>query len=153
MEDYLPVPTEVTPDNALLAVRRSLQAHRRAISTPDEQTGYAFLPDGFVQLSHVRPSDRENERGARTYVDYHSISSIRVEPYFDAQFLKDRFRLTLEGNFRRWESHIREFQPQPDLGAESGTIPLKGITLFLDDATTAQVLSRALVWLSHLRQR
>src|SRR5258706_16060306 len=33
LEDYLLLPSEVTSDNALLAVRRSLQAHRRSIST------------------------------------------------------------------------------------------------------------------------
>ncbi|HVR85609.1 MAG TPA: hypothetical protein VMU54_14930 [Planctomycetota bacterium] len=153
MEDYLPLSAEVTPDNAALAVRRSLQAHRRSISTPDEQTGYSFRPDGFVQLYHAHPTDRENERGVRTYVAYRSISSVRVDAFFDAQFLKDRFRLILEGDFRRWESHIRVFQPQPDLGAELETQGIKTLTLVLDDATLAQLLYRALLLLSHPKQR
>ena len=153
MEDYLPPPSEVAPDTASLAVRRSLQEHRRSISTPDEQTGYAFRPDGFVQLYHAHPTDRENERGMRTYVDYRSISSIRLEPFFDTQFLKDRFRMILEGDFRRWESHIRAFQSQPDLGAEPETRPVKTLTLVLDDAATAQLLCRALLLLSHPTHR
>lgn len=153
MEDYLVLPSEVTSDNASLAVRRSLQAHRRSISTPDEQTGYAFRPHGFVQLYHAHSVDREDERGVRTYVDFNAISSIRVEPFFDVQFLKDRFRLILEGDFPRWESHIRAFGSQPDLGAELDTRTVKSVTLVLDDATIAQLLSQALLLLSHLKQR
>ena len=153
LEDYVALPTEVTPDSAALAVRRSLQAHRRSISTPDEQTSYAFRQNGFVQLRHARPSDRENERGERTYVDYRSISSVRVDSFFDAQFLRDRFRLILEGEFRRWESPIRAFQPQPDLGAELETRVIHSMTLVLDDATIAQLLSRALLLLSQPQRR
>jgi hypothetical protein len=153
VEDFLPPSPQVTLANASVVVRRSLLTHQRSISTPVQQYGYAFRPDGFVQLCHLRPEDRVDERGIRTYVNYNSISSIRIEPYFDIPFLKDRFRLTVEGEFRRWESHIRSFQSQPDLGAEPETFVIKSLILELDDAVVVRNLHEALSLLSHSNQR
>lgn len=148
VDDFEPLPTQVTKDNARLVVRKCLQAHRRTSATPDSEYGYAFLEGGFVQLYHVRSLDREEERTARIYMDYGTLEAAVAEPHYNLTRLRDEFRVTLQGMFRKWESHVRSFRAQPNLGAEPSTVPMASLVLVLDDPVVAKRLTEALAILS-----
>jgi hypothetical protein len=144
VEDFEPLPNHVTPENARAVVRRCLQAHRQSAATPDTEWGYAFRPEGFVQLCHERPENREEERAIRTYVDYHALQVSPAVPQYNLRMLKEEFAVTLRGPMRRWQTHVRAFEEQPNLGAESATMPVHALTLVLDDPVAAHRLSDAL---------
>jgi len=148
IEDLQPLPPEVTRGNARLIVRKGLQAHRRWNALPDEQVGYLFRDVGFVQLRHETPLDRAQERISRTFVDYASISSVIGETYFDLQFVKERFRITLKGSFHRWEGPLRPFRALPEVGSEPWTVEQESLSLSLDDAVVTKRLMDALTLLS-----
>lgn len=148
IEDLQPMPPEVTSGNARLVVRIGLQAHRRGNSSPDDQVGYAFRDAGFVQLVTHAPPDRAERRTSRLFVQYGSIRSVTVEPYFDLQFIKDRFRITLKGSFQKWEAPARPSEPLPGLGLEPRVMPVDVFILSLDDAVVAKRLTEALLLLS-----
>jgi hypothetical protein len=122
--------------------------HRRANDLPDEQYGYVFREGGFVQIHHRSPPDRAEERVERTFVDFRCISSVTAEPYFDFQRIRERYRVTLKGSFRGWGAPVRASSPQPGIGEEPTGALVESLTLSLDDPTTAQQLSIALVLLT-----
>ena len=144
VEDFEPIPAPVTPENAMLVVRRCLQIHRRSASTAEEEWGYAFVPSGFVQLFHARPPEREEERAARIYVEYRDIQEVQAEPHYSLIRLREEFHVTLRGKFRRWDEHLRTFRAQPDLGAEASTAPAPWVRIVFDDAVAAHRLREAL---------
>jgi hypothetical protein len=148
IEDLQPLPSDVTNENARLIVRRALQAHRHWNDYPDEAYGYVFRESGFVQIYHRTPVDRSLERVSRTYVDYASIRSAQAEPYFDFQRLKERYRVTLSGTFRRWEAPVVPSRPEPELGREPSLQPVDSLSLALEDPVMAKRLSDALLLLS-----
>ena len=148
VEDFQPLPDKVTRENARLVIRRCLQAHRRSSATPDEEFGYAFRDAGFVQLQHVRTPNLEEEHTARTYVDYGALSGMSVEPFFSLMRLRQEFRVVLIGKFRRWESPVRSFRPQPDLDAEASPVGVNSLILDLNDPVEASRLTEALTLVS-----
>jgi hypothetical protein len=148
IDDLQPLPDEVTNQNARLVIRRALQAHRHGNDYPDEEYGYIFRESGFVQIYHRTPLDRAEERVSRTFVEYASVRSARGEPYFDFQRLKERYRVTLSGTFRRWEAPVIPSRPQPELGSEPSLHPVESLSLALEDPVMAKKLSDALLLLS-----
>lgn len=143
LDDYEAVPAQVTRENARLVVRRCLQAHRRSSATPESECGYAFREAGFVQLCHFRPLDREQERASRTYIDYRALSDAKAEPRYNFNRLKEEFRVTLRGTFRKWESHVRAFRVQPDLDSEEDAVAVGCLVLSFDDPAAANRLVQA----------
>ncbi|HLY74331.1 MAG TPA: hypothetical protein VKU80_09455, partial [Planctomycetota bacterium] len=105
-----------------------------------------FKEAGFVQLLHQTPPDRAQERAVRIFVDYASITSVTGEPYFDLQFLRERFRIAVKGSFQRWEAPVHGSRGLPALGCEPWAIPIESLSLSLDDPVTAKRLMDAL-WL------
>jgi hypothetical protein len=148
LEDLLPLPSQVTMENARRVVRSGLQMHRRANDFPDGQFGYVFREEGFVQIHHQTPQDRAEERVMRTFVDFRSISSVTAEPYFDFQRIRERYRVTLKGSFRSWGAPVLASRAQPEIGQEPTSSLVKTVGLALDDPTAARQLSIALVLLS-----
>jgi hypothetical protein len=144
VDDYEPLPSQVTKQNARLVVRKCLQGHRRSSATLDAEYGYAFRDAGFVQLYHFRTLDREQERISRSYVDFGALSGASVEPSYNLMRLKQEFRVVLCGRFRKWESAIRSFLPQPDLDIEPSAVELNSLILMLDDPVVAKRLTEAL---------
>lgn len=148
VDDFEPLPAAITKGNARLVIRRCLQIHRRSSATLDSEFGYAFGEGGFVQLYHLRTLDRADERTARVYVGYAAIASVGAEPHYNLMRLREEFRVTLKGAFRKWESHVRSFQAEPDLGAEVGKLDVDSLILTLDDAVVSNRLVQALAILS-----
>lgn len=148
VDDYEPLPGQVTKQNARLVVRKCLQGHRRSSATLDVEYGYAFRDAGFVQLYHVRTIDREEEHTSRTYVNFDALSGASVEPFYNLMRLRQEFRVVLSGRFRKWESAVRSFRPQPGLDAEPSAVELNSLVLMLDDPVAAKRLTEALTVLS-----
>lgn len=144
VEDYEPLPSHVTPENARWIVRRCLQGHRQSASTPDTEWGYVFRVEGFIQLCHEHPENREEEQVIRTYVDYHALQAFPAVPQYNLRRLKQEFLVTLRGRFKRWQAHVRTYQEQPSLGGEASTVAVPSLTLVLDDPVAAHRLSEAL---------
>ena len=148
IEDRQPLPAELTTANAPLIVRRLLQAHRHVNDYPDEAYGYVFAEIGFVQIHRRTPLDRSEGRVSRTFVNFASVRSAQAEPYFDFQRLKERYRVTLSGTFRLWESRSFPSRPEPELGREPFLHEVESLSLVLDDPVMAQRLCDALLLLS-----
>jgi hypothetical protein len=148
LEDYEPLPSSVTPDNAPLVVHRALQTHRRSNAEPETDFSYAFSRSGFVQISHFHPPDREQERTRRFYVAYLNLSSVQAVPHFNFTRLREEFHVVLHGRIETWESPVRTFRPLPDLGCEPSRAVVESLEIPFDEAQAAHRLSEALDLLS-----
>ncbi len=148
VEDHEPIPDRVTKENARIVARRCLQAHRRSSATLDSEYAYAFGEGGFVQLHHFRTLDRSEERAERVYVPCGAIASVGAEPFFNLSRLREDFRVTLRGTFKKWGGRVRTFREFPELGTESRTVAVESLVLILDDAVVTSRLVQALTVLS-----
>ncbi len=144
-EDLAALPSEVTSGNASRVVRRCLQRHRDAATNVHRRYGYAFRPDGFVQLLALPGSPRD--RHVRTFVDYARVESVSSETFLDPTRLRRSFRVTLRGSFRRWEAAVSPYEPQPAIGAEPETREVESFELVLDDPDAASRLAEAVALL------
>lgn len=119
VEDLMPLPASVTAENARAVVRQCLQRHRRAATDVHRRVGYAFLPEGFVQLAHEPATDRgEPARSSRVRVEYAAVASADTAAFTDLMAFRDRVRVVLRGRFRAWEGVVTPYRPPPPIGEE-----------------------------------
>ncbi len=119
VEDLMPLPASVTPENARQVVRQCLQRHRRAATDVHRRVGYAFRAEGFVQLRFLPATDRgEPARASRVLVDYAAVASAETGIVTDLPAFRDIVRVTLRGRFREWEGMVTPYRPAPGIGEE-----------------------------------
>jgi hypothetical protein len=145
VEDLTALPAEVTPGNARSVARKCLQRHAVSASDVHRRTAYAFRERGFVQLLTLNAMDGgRRTRHERTCVDFADLESASSEIRLDPTLLRRRIELTLRGRFRRWETPVTPYTPQPELGAEPSPREETSFLLILDDPDAGARLEAAL---------
>jgi hypothetical protein len=145
VEDMTPLPPKVTVENASQVVRKCLQRHRKDATDVHHRYGYAFFPEGFVQLYRFNPIDRGNrEKLARVYVSFDQVESIRSQVVYDMAMFRDRYEVRVRGTLRRWEAFYDPYRALPPPGEEPSTHPAEELVLVFKEALTAKRLEEAL---------